>query len=41
MTAPPPAKPLRAPGTLPAFTPVPRLTARRDGWNAQRQQDFI
>ena len=29
------------PGTLPAFTPVPRLKERHNGWSPQRQQDFI
>ena len=26
---------------IPAFTPVPRKTARHDGWTAERQRDFI
>ncbi len=28
-------------GELPAFTPVPRLKERRDGWTPQRQRAFI
>jgi len=28
-------------GTLPAFTPVPRQTARHDGWTPERQRLFI
>ncbi|MBB4860111.1 hypothetical protein HNO88_003452 [Novosphingobium chloroacetimidivorans] len=27
--------------TLPAFTPVPRLTTRHDGWTPERQRGFI
>ena len=29
------------PGALPAFTPVPRLTTRHDGWTDARQLGFI
>jgi len=29
------------PGTLPAFTPVPRQCARHDGWTPDRQRQFI
>lgn len=28
-------------GTLPAFSPVPRLCRRQDGWTPERQQRFI
>jgi len=27
--------------TLPAFTPVPRLCERHDGWTPERQSGFI
>jgi hypothetical protein len=27
--------------TLPAFTPIPRLCARHDGWTPERQRGFI
>ena len=45
--APPESRPVRAraprvrPGTLPTFTPVPRLCARHDGWTPERQRGFI
>ena len=29
------------PGSLPAFTPVPRHYNRHDGWTPERQQGFI
>lgn len=29
------------PGQLPAFTPVPRLTQRHDGWTEERPLSFI
>lgn len=28
-------------GTLPEFTPVPRLCQRHDGWTAERQRGFV
>ncbi len=30
-----------SPGQLPSFTPVPRQTARHDGWTELRQRNFI
>ena len=45
--APPANRPARAraprvrSGTLPTFTPVPRLCARHDGWTPERQRGFI
>ena len=38
--APPPRK-RRKRGTLPDFTPVPRLKERSNGWNPEIQRDFI
>lgn len=40
-SAPAPARPARARGTLPAFTPVPRHDGRHTGWTPDKQRSFI